>query len=276
MRALRPITRSLLCLTVALGAAACGGGSSHSAAGTAKATPATPSGAASPTAASPATTTPATSTAPSAATDTDSPATQLAQHALETTAGLTSLQADGTDSSAGTPITAHFDIDQQSGDCAAKQSSGGTPYMTIVIKTHEVWTRPEAAYWAGHPGGSAVQGRYLHVAHGDTRFTQLVQMCHLDSLLSPIVGSLTDLTESGTTTVNGHRGTVLALPGADGAGATVVVAADGPPYLLEAKGNKQTLDFSGFDQPVSIVQPPADQSVDAPPLTEAPSAPAGD
>ncbi|MFI6245397.1 hypothetical protein [Streptomyces sp. NPDC051016] len=107
-------------------------------------------------------------------------------------------------------------------------------------------------------------GRWLREPAGSTGADDEFPFCDTAAMFTKDASD-SALTRGGDTEVNGARG--LTLTGKNGAAArTLVVATEGEPYDLRmsVEGGKepQTVEFSGFNKPVTLTPPPTENVID--------------
>ncbi|MCC9309026.1 hypothetical protein LN042_18370 [Kitasatospora sp. RB6PN24] len=270
------LPRPLICLPLAAALTACGPSgagapksASSPAVSSATTGPSTASVAPSATATATATTATATTATATTATATTATATdpaalsagELFRKALEATDSIETLKADA-QNTAGPGDTDHLEIDQLGGNCAGTMVSGGTPYLSFVIKTQQVWERLEAGYWAAHPSSPAadqLKGHYVKVPESFKNYHDLVVTCELSTMLPLLLDVKATMVKGGSTTVDGHPA-IWIIRGSS----SILVSLEDKPYIRQLKNGTKTLTLSGFNSPVSITEPPADQVIATP------------
>jgi len=123
----------------------------------------------------------------------------------------------------------------------------------------------DAAYFSGSPefykmvagdaAASLLQGRWIKVPKGDSRFASFEQFTDKGKLFSSMLQAKGTVTKSGTRTYNGQK--VIVLRDSDGGG-DLYIAASGKPYpvAIVSTGDKQgTITFTGWDEPVDVSAP---------------------
>jgi hypothetical protein len=106
---------------------------------------------------------------------------------------------------------------------------------------------------------SAMQVNYLHIGPADAQYQTFASLTDPRQLLSQIMQGIGSLGKDGQKDIRGTKSIVLR-----GAKDTrIYVAIDGEPYLLRVlPPGGGTLDFSDFDNPVTLNPPPPAQVVD--------------
>lgn len=170
-------------------------------------------------------------------------------------AGLKSVHITGSIVSTGVPIT--LDMDLVSGMGARGSMSENGVGFQIVALGHEVYINGSPAFWRRLGGSAAAQlfnGKWLK-APATGQFASLASLTNLQALFNKLLASHGTLTKGATSTVNGQK--VVALTDTT-KGGTLYVATTGQPYPVElTKGGSQGghIDFSGFNQSVSLAAP---------------------
>ncbi|GAB3421104.1 hypothetical protein [Flindersiella endophytica] len=143
---------------------------------------------------------------------------------------------------------------------AAVRVSPGGSAIDMFVDGEEFYLKSDRAYWlkAGdEQAAHLLDGTYLRTTVRDPDYAPFVLFCSLPSTLNVHLG---DLNFSGgkvgaPTTLHG----VPAVP-VESQGATLYVAAEGPPYILEVELMLSYVEFVDYGKPFSL-QPPA-QTVD--------------
>jgi hypothetical protein len=178
----------------------------------------------------------------------------------------------------GDASAASFGIDlhmDRAGSCVGSVSQPGVGGVEILVREDdEVWMKPDTAFWQSQLGVadagvvSLFDGSYLYGSTTDPELGQMAGTCALEALLADMT-STDGSGGSGPTEVGAeteHNG-IPAIPisGTDETGArtTMLVAAEGEPYPLlfsgESDGVPMEMELTDFNEPVEIVEPPADQ-----------------
>ncbi|MFC4036097.1 hypothetical protein ACFO3J_32290 [Streptomyces polygonati] len=201
-------------------------------------------------------------------------AAQISDRAMAAMKGLSSAVvdtqsvADGQTSRTTLAMTAkgvctgHLKV---SGATLAVVRVGGTTY----IKGDNAWWKGQGA--PGSPGVAAVvKGRWVKMTAGSMEDKTYTYLCDLSldlEIYDPGQGGV--LTKGAPTVVDGEP--VIPISGlVQGSTQTTYVATRGKPYVVksvESGPDAAGVDFSGFDEPVSAVAPPASQTVDESELT---------
>lgn len=211
-------------------------------------------------------------------------ATQAKDNLLDARSVHLKLTDRGTSPGAGQTLPTSMDLAlDRDGNCAGTLrmgSNGGK--VEIVKRGHEVWMKPDAAFWKAQvPGsqGEAVaelfKNRYIHGSTEDAMLKGMADTCDLDAfqkdIATPDSSGATPLTKGEETTVDGTK--VIPLNGReDGRRTTLYVTSDSPHRLVSATqkgdGTDMTLSFTDYDEPVPSHTPPPDDSVDVGKLKE--------
>ncbi|WP_424708447.1 hypothetical protein [Kitasatospora acidiphila] len=188
--------------------------------------------------------------------------------------GLSSMHVAGTVTSDGQKVTLDLSADKDK-NCTGTVTDSGTGSMDILHNSAGTWVRPDAAAWQGiaaqqgtAKSGAAIaeifKGRWLTGGDSDPDFQQTVGMCDLISGLSDNFSKGSNPILGGHSTVNGIP-TVGLLISDDSGPSTLYIATQGQPYLLRVQNNGSdpgTMDLDGFNKPLNVQAPPADQVID--------------
>ncbi|MDH2392465.1 hypothetical protein QCN29_27550 [Streptomyces sp. HNM0663] len=256
------LVTATLCVTAAMGLAACGGNKD----GENKKADAAAS-------------TPAASPSPKATEKPDPfaglTADQIADKALDTTKAVDSLKVKGSKKADGELM--QFDVAiTQKGDCGGTLHSGGSS-ADIRVVGKAAYVKGDEKYYQemGEEDGTSAEeaagiaelfkGRWIKIPEDESDPDDLAAMCDVDTHLELADRSKTGLAKGEDADVDGKKAAVLTKK----AGAetfTYYVAKDGEPYLLKftSEGGKEpeSVQFADFNASLTVEAPPADQVLD--------------
>ncbi|WP_267245953.1 hypothetical protein [Streptomyces sp. PR69] len=262
MKNRRFLVTATLCVTAAMGLAACGGGKD----GEDKKADAAAS-------------TPAASPSPK---ETEKPdpfagltADQIADKALDTTKVVDSLKAKGSKTSDGE--LAEFDVAiTEKGDCGGTLRSGGAGADVRVVGS-AAYVKGDEKYYqqlgeeddtsAEEAAGMAelLKGRWIKVPEDEGDPDGMSAMCDVDTHLELADRSKTGLAKGEDADVDGKKAAVLTKK-SGGETFTYYVAKDSEPYLLKftSEGGKEpeSVQFSDFNASLTVEAPPAGEVLD--------------
>ena len=214
-------------------------------------------------------------------------AQQISQRSRDALLGATRCTCAATGafggSQGGAPTTSNaptsFDLTlDRAGNCRGSVDLGPRGSVRIVKRGHDVWLKPDAAFWKNQVPGrgaalaSLVGNRYLKGTTDDPVLRDTTDVCDLDTFRQSISGATqqpaTGLTKGKPAKVDGAE--VIPITGTQqGRTVTLDVAATGKPYPVRisiaergAENPETTLRFDGFDKPVPAATPSGAQSLD--------------
>src|SRR5581483_9386312 len=176
---------------------------------------------------------------------------QLAAQSLAALQNAGSFQIEATVSQSGTPV--HFTgTIGQGGNGTMSFSTSGQTYHIVLANGSVYLDGAGIRYLLASADPSLTGTKCVQFAAGDSTISGLTDAANSQSLADSLK-KLGNLTNGGTTTVNGQPGIVLNA--ADGS--TIVVAGSGTPYPLQLKTSTgETVNFSNFSSNPPSVNPP--------------------
>ena len=247
LAARRTLAAALAATALAGGAAACGSASSGGSGGSSAGSSSAGSGSASPLA--------------------SLSGKQIGDQALANLGKAKSVHVAGQVSSSGEQIKLNLKLLRAHGCTGSMTLVGkGSFLLTMIGKT--VWIKPDSQFWNNFGGSNAaalkiLRGKYLKTTK-TSQLGGLSQLCQPSSL----AGAFQDNKKTGglvkgpATTINGQRAIKLTDSGDS---AAAYVSAVSTPELLRIVSPGTSggqLDFTDYDAPVSLQQPPASQTLD--------------
>jgi hypothetical protein len=202
-------------------------------------------------------------------------ADQIVDKALDTTKAADSLKVKGTDSSDKEPMNFDLAISKK-GDCGGTVSATGATAEVRMVGG-PMYMKGDDKFWQqmGEDESSSAEetaamvelfkGRWLKISAAEADIEQMGALCDTDALLEPADSAKIGLTKGVDADVDGKKAVVLTkTSGAETF--TFHVAKEGEPYLLRftSEGGKEPRSavFSGFNTPITVTAPPADQTID--------------
>ncbi|MFI9270258.1 hypothetical protein ACIGXM_06050 [Kitasatospora sp. NPDC052896] len=266
----RLIRTAVICAVLATGATACGGQKDAKSTAGAAVAPASASVSAS------APASPTASPTPTMATDSLT-AEQISTQAKTAMSQLSSMKIAGTMTSDGQKMGIDITADKQ-GDCDGTISIGSTGSIEILHTGSNTWMKPDATFWksmsvqegyskAGDTMAMLFQGRWLTGGQNDPDLKDVGSMCDLMNQMTKDDGSKSTVTKGTTGVTDGVPTISLTETDSDDpTPSTAYIATVGQPYLvrIEQSGGDSPgqMDFSAFNQPVTVQAPPADDVID--------------
>jgi len=159
----------------------------------------------------------------------------------------------------------------RSGDCTGHVAIGGKGSAELTVSHGTTWLKPDARFARAEFGPAAVallKGKYLKGPSADPRLADVSMTAdgYQKDLCEMGVYLLSVPDEGDEQATKLGRATIGGVPAIDvmpsGKGTTdTFVAAEGTPYVIEV-GKQPGVYFTGYNKPVAIHVPPADQTVD--------------
>jgi hypothetical protein len=182
-------------------------------------------------------------------------ATQILASAEAAVKGAKSVHVSGSVVSSGQPITLDLHIASGRGGIGQMSENGLSFQIVDLAKT--VYVKGSPAFWR-HFGGDAAaqifQNKWLK-GPATGSLASFAALTNLPQLLGKILSTHGTLTKGATTTIAGQK--VVAVDDAGQRG-TLYVAVQGPPYPVQISkpgGDGGKLVFNQYDQPVTLTAP---------------------
>ncbi|GHG40443.1 hypothetical protein [Streptomyces zaomyceticus] len=206
-------------------------------------------------------------------------ADEIADRAVTATRSATSLRMAGRVVTDGQPLDIDFAVNDKDECTGLMKIKGGTAELRRIDRI--TYMKGDEAFWRvsmasqGMPEPQIdvtvelVKGRWLKIAPGQPGASDLGGVCDLKSLLSDLDKDEAErrgLTRGPDAEVDGTPVATLVKKRTGGETTTVSVSREGKPYILKmvrAGGEEPgTMVLSDYDEPVEVVVPPADETVD--------------
>jgi hypothetical protein len=164
-------------------------------------------------------------------------------------------------------------------DLQFQKAKGAAGTVTVQGMTFEVLVIDQTAYlkadrstWEKAGAGQGAQllvGKFIKLASGTSGFGDAMEFADPEKLLDRALTPEGTVVKTGVTEVNGVPAVGLAEEDADDG--ILYVATEGEPYPVRVEGpsGKGSIDFSGWNEPVELTAPPADQVINFEDLQDA-------
>ncbi len=189
-------------------------------------------------------------------------ADQIATSAVASLKTATTVRVTGDLSSSGQ--TYHLDLTLvRAQGCAGTIAEAGTGSFKLIAIGDKVWIEPDQQFWEKAGGADAavlkqVSGKYLTVK-ATSQLGSLDGFCKPGQLAGTFGGSMTGLVKGQTATISGQPALQIKDTGDS---ASIFVSDTAKPELLRiSDGSQGTLDFSGYNSPVTLTAPPAAETL---------------
>ena len=147
--------------------------------------------------------------------------------------------------------------------CAGTIAQAGTGSFKLIAIGDKVWIEPDQQFWEKAGGADAavlkqVSGKYLTVK-ATSQLGSLDGFCKPGQLAGSFGGTITGLVKGETATISGQPALQIKDTGDS---ASIFVSDTAKPELLRiSDGSQGTLDFSGYNSPVTLTAPPAAETL---------------
>jgi hypothetical protein len=185
---------------------------------------------------------------------------QIVSDATRAIDGVHTVRVSGTVTDGSSTIKLDLHLVNGTGATGA-MSENGLSFKLISVGG-SAYINGSTGFWRQFGGSAAVkvlEGKWLRAPAGSGQFSSFGSLTDVHKLLSGILAGHGALTKGTTSTIDGQQ--VIALqdhsnPGKPG---TLYIATDGRPYPIRLTGSAPSgqaqLDFSEFDQPVTVQAP---------------------
>ncbi|MGW0208651.1 hypothetical protein ACWDZ8_23575 [Streptomyces sp. NPDC003233] len=164
--------------------------------------------------------------------------------------------------------TIDLDITLVSGKgCKGSMTAGkGTVKVRLIGPT--MWINADRAFWTANGGNNPavlamLVDKWIKTPKTGDMGSSMSDLCNLNKLLANEIGDTSGLQKDGPTTVNGQL--ALRLKGTSDSSTLDVsnTAVPRPLRMIDiSSGDGGTLNFTGYNSPVSLTPPPASETVD--------------
>ena len=166
----------------------------------------------------------------------------------------------------GAKDTIELDLHLVSGKGATGSMAENGLSFKLITVNDTAYIDGSPSFWKQFAGGAAAQllpGKWLKAPANRGDFASFSSLGDLKTLVSGLLTGHGALTKGGESTVAGRRVVALHDPSKHG---TLYVAVTGPPYpirIVNTGSGGGQIDFSAFDQPVSLAAPAHSIDIDA-------------
>lgn len=150
--------------------------------------------------------------------------------------------------------------------CTGTLRLPGVGSLVLVKMGKTVWIKPDEQlwkYWTGTNGAAVVillQGKYLRLSAKDSQLNWVRSLCDPRQFASNVYGQTNSWVKGKTTTVSGQP--VLKLEGTGDVHTAYVTISMAPEFVRVDGGASGHLDFTGYNASMTLVAPPADETID--------------
>lgn len=189
-------------------------------------------------------------------------ADQIATSAVASLKTATTVRVTGNLSSSGQAYDLDLTLVRAQG-CAGTIAQAGTGSFKLIAIGDKVWIEPDQQFWEKAGGADAavlkqVSGKYLTVK-ATSQLGSLDGFCKPGQLAGSFGGTITGLVKGETATISGQPALQIKDTGDS---ASIFVSDTAKPELLRiSDGSQGTLDFSGYNSPVTLTAPPAAETL---------------
>lgn len=147
--------------------------------------------------------------------------------------------------------------------CTGTMAAAGTGSFALTAIGNQVWIKPDRQFWQKEGATAAVlkvvSGKYLKVK-ATSQLGSLSGFCQPSRLAASFGDSPASLVKGQTITISGQQALQIKDTGDS---ASIFVSDTAKPQILRlAHGDAGTLDFSGYNSPVTLTAPPASDTLD--------------
>jgi hypothetical protein len=174
-----------------------------------------------------------------------------AVHSVRVTGTVTDNQA-----------TIRLDLHLVNGTGATGSMSENGLSFKLISVGGNAYINGSTGFWRQFGGSAAVkllEGKWLRAPADSGQFSSFASLTDVHKLLSGILAGHGALTKGQSSTIGGRRVVALQDHSNPGMPGTLYIAATGKPYPIRLTGSapsgRAELDFSEFDQPVTVTAP---------------------
>jgi hypothetical protein len=187
-------------------------------------------------------------------------ADQIVSGATQAIDAVHSVRVTGTVSDKGSSIKLDLHLVNGTG-ATGSMSENGLSFKLITVGG-SAYIDGSAGFWKQFGGSAAVQqleGKWLRAPANTGQFSSFASLTNVHKLLAGILAGHGALAKGATSTVDGQSVIALQDKSNPGTPGSLYIATTGRPYPIRltgsAPGGQAQLDFSEFDQPVTIKAP---------------------
>jgi hypothetical protein len=187
-------------------------------------------------------------------------ADQILSGATQAIDAVHSVRVSGTVTDKNSAIKLDLQLVNGTG-ATGSMSENGLSFKLISVGG-SAYINGSPGFWKQFGGSAAVkllQGRWLRAPANTGQFSSFASLTDVHKLLSGILAGHGALTKGTTSTVDGQSVVALQDKSNPGSPGSLYIATTGKPYPIRltgsAPGGRAQLDFSQFDQPVTVTAP---------------------
>ena len=189
-------------------------------------------------------------------------ADQIATKAVDDLKAASTVRVTGQVTSSGETVALDLTLVRGQG-CTGTMAVAGTGSFQLTAIGNQVWIKPDKQFWQKEGATAAVlnivSGKYMKVK-ATSQLGSLSGFCQPSQLAGNFGSPKAGLVKGVTTTINGQQALQIKQAGSS---ASVYVSDTATPQILRLAGGSQgTIDFSGYNSPVTLTAPPAADTLD--------------
>jgi hypothetical protein len=189
-------------------------------------------------------------------------ADQIAAQAVANLKSASTVHVTGNVTSSGETVGLDLTLVRGKG-CTGTMAVAGTGSFKLTAIGNQVWIKPDQQFWKKEGATAAVlnvvSGKYMKV-RATSQLGSLSVFCQPSQLAGSFGHLAPGLVKGTTTTISGQR--ALQIKDASDSGSIFVSDTAKPQILRLSGGSKGTIDFSGYNSPVTLTAPPAADTLD--------------
>jgi hypothetical protein len=189
-------------------------------------------------------------------------ADQIATKAVADLKAASSVHVTGALTSSGETVDLDLTLVRAQG-CTGTMAVAGTGSFQLTAIGTQVWIKPDQEFWKKEGATAAVlnvvSGKYMKVK-ATSQLGSLSGFCQPSQLAGNFGGPSRGLVKGTTTTINGQQALQIKQSGQP---ASLFVSDTAQPQMLRLSGGPHgTIDFSGYNNPVTLTPPSAADTLD--------------
>jgi hypothetical protein len=161
--------------------------------------------------------------------------------------------------------TLALDVTLGTKGCTGTLGVQGHGSIVLVQIGQTVWIKPDKQFWKSEGGVSdptvlqLLAGKYLQGGVKDSGVSWIEQLCDPRQFAGLFTGHSNNLVKGEITTISGEP--MLQIKDARYSGSAYVTISASPELVRLDSGSRGHLDFTGYNVPVVLTPPPADETV---------------
>lgn len=191
-------------------------------------------------------------------------AKQIVSKAIKDLKAVSSVHMTGWAKTSGQIVT--VDLTLGSKGCTGTLRLSGTGSLVLVKMGKTVWIKPDQQlwkYWTGTNGAAVVmllEGKYLRLSAKDSQLNWVGSLCDPRQFASGVSDQTSGWAKGKTATISGQP--ALQLDGTGDVHTAYVTISVTPEFVRVDGGPSRHLDFTGYNAPMALAAPPADETID--------------